>query len=361
MIIKKVLSSVISISIIATSLALLGAATAPYIDPETSTLPAFLGLMYPFLLLLHMLLFVAIFLVKRNMKALLFLLPALCTIHLFLNSFGVSFFGSGKKTQGNVIKVMTYNVHSFTPVSDSTFNVHIPMMQLVKNEQPDILCTQDFRSEKDFNTIDTIKTILKSSYFYNGPGNSKLFPTRAIATFSKCPIVNSGFIVFPGSRGGNQAIFTDIIKNGKIIRIYNVHFKSLGFRANQYEEWKNGKILGKLKFLFKVKDKFAGAFADRSRQVKLVRKHTETCPYPFIIAGDFNDTPSSFAVNSAMTGMKNAFREKGRGYTVTFNGGLPDFQIDYVLVKPFFKVLDYKVIREKLSDHYPVVVKLSCE
>ena len=363
MILKKVIPSVLTISIVGTSVALLGAAIAPYIDPADFEWTAFLGLMYPFLLLLHLLLFVCYFIIKKSALSLFFLIPAIATVHLFLNSFGLNYFSSAKETEGNTLKFMTYNVHMFTYANDLVTNAQPAMLQLIQSEQPEVLCMQDFQLKTGTNgqleTIDSIKTILKTNYFYDGPENPTLFPTQSIVTFSKFPIVNSGYVLFSAASGGNQAIFTDINKNGRIIRIYNVHFESLGFQQSAYEEWATADILGKFKFLYKVKDKFAMAFANRSRQVKMVKKHAGSCPYPFIIAGDFNDTPSSYAVNYTMKGMRNAFREKGRGYRVTFNGGLPDFQIDYVLVQPYFTVLNYNVIRKKLSDHYPVVVTLA--
>ncbi len=362
MIIKKVVRTVLTISIIVTSVALLGAAAAPYIDPANFEWTAFLGLMYPFLFLLHLLLFACYLIIKRSMQTLLFLIPALATIYLFLNSFGLNYFSSAKETKGDTLKFMTYNVHMFTYANDLAANAQPAMLQLIQSQQPEVLCMQDFQLKTgtggQLNTIDSIKTILKTTYFYDGPDNPELFPTQSIVTFSKYPIVNSGFILFSETSGGNQSVFTDINKNGRIVRVYNVHFESLGFQQSEYEEWKNADLIGKFKFLYKVKDKFAVAFANRSKQVKMVRKHANSCPYPFIIAGDFNDTPSSFAVNYTIKGMRNAFREKGCGYTVTFNGGLPDFQIDYVLVQPYFSVLNYNVIRKKLSDHYPVVVTL---
>ncbi|MDB5246690.1 MAG: endonuclease [Segetibacter sp.] len=359
MIIKKVVRSVIGIVIIVTSVALFAAAAAPFIDPSGFDWPAFFGLMYPFLLLLHLLVFVCYVFVKRNKQTLLFLIPALCTLNIFLNSFGLNYFKSAAASEGgNTLKFMTYNVHSFKTANDLTQSAQAPILQLIRNEQPEILCVQDFSTERANNTMDSIKTILQTVNFYRGPADPKLFPTNSIATFSKYPIVDTGFIVLSKISKSNQALFTDINKNGKIIRVYNVHFESLGFQPHEYEEWRNADIIGKLEFLFKVKDKFSVAFSNRSEQVKLLKKHTRTCPYPFIIAGDFNDTPSSFAVNYTMSGMKNAFREKGRGYTVTFNGGLPDFQIDYIMANPFFKILSYNVIRQKLSDHYPVVVNL---
>ena len=356
MIIKKVLSNITGISLVATSVALIGAAAAPYISPASFELTAFLGLMYPFLLLLHLALFVCYFLIKKSKQSLIFLAPPLITVQIFLNSFGLNCFKSETALKGNTVRLITYNVHMFKASNNLNESVQVPILALLKNEQPDILCLQDLQT--DLNTIDTIKAILKAAYFYDGPTDRQVFPTKSIAIFSKYPIVNTGFIVLSETSPVNQAIFTDINKNGKIIRVYNVHFESLGFAPYVYDEWRNADIIGKFEFLFKVKDKFSIAFAHRSEQVKMVKEHTKTCTCPFIIAGDFNDTPSSFAVNYTTSGMKNAFREKGRGYTVTFNGGLPDFQIDYVLVKPFFEVLNYAVIQKKLSDHYPVVVNL---
>jgi endonuclease/exonuclease/phosphatase family metal-dependent hydrolase len=363
MIIRKVLSSLFGLSLIGTSVALVGAAAAPYTDPETFDWLAFLGLMYPFLLLLHIALFIVYTAISRNKKSLLFLIPALFTTHLFLNSFGTNFFRSTSGTSRNQLKLMTYNVHMFKDADDIGTDVQLPIIQLIQAEQPDILCMQDFQNDRGvvLNPSDSIKTLLKASYYYDGPKDLALFPTQSIATISRYPIVNSGYILFSNSSGGNQAIYTDINKNEKIIRVYNTHFQSLGFQPEDYEEWRNADVLGKLKFLFKVKDKFSHAFINRSRQVKMVKKHAKSCKYPIIIEGDFNDTPSSFAVNYTMQGMKNAFREKGRGYAVTFNGGLPDFQIDYIMVNPIFQVMDYHIIRKRLSDHYPVIVKLGYE
>ena len=79
---------------------------------------------------------------------------------------------------------------------------------------------------------------------------------------------------------------------------------------------------------------------------------------PYIIAGDFNDTPTSFAVNSIAKGLKNTFSEKGNGFGITYNGAFPNFQIDYILTTPNFNVKNYQIIKKKLSDHYAVVSDL---
>lgn len=81
--------------------------------------------------------------------------------------------------------------------------------------------------------------------------------------------------------------------------------------------------------------------------------------HPYIVAGDFNDSPASYAVHEMSEGLTNAFRAKAKGYAVTYNGDLPDFQIDYILTNPSFKVLNYNVIKQKLSDHFPVRADIS--
>ena len=66
------------------------------------------------------------------------------------------------------------------------------------------------------------------------------------------------------------------------------------------------------------------------------------CPYPYIISGDFNDTPSSYAVNQMAKGFKNAFREKGTGLGRTYNGDFPNYQIDYIMAS---RSLMWKITR----------------
>jgi len=85
-----------------------------------------------------------------------------------------------------------------------------------------------------------------------------------------------------------------------------------------------------------------------------IKEDAAKCPYPYIISGDFNDTPTSYAVNKMSEGLKNAFCEKGSGFGRTYNGDFPNYQIDYIMASPAFNVLSYQIIEKKLSDHYPV-------
>ncbi|MDV3197467.1 MAG: hypothetical protein Q8884_02675, partial [Sweet potato little leaf phytoplasma] len=80
---------------------------------------------------------------------------------------------------------------------------------------------------------------------------------------------------------------------------------------------------------------------------------------PYIIMGDFNDTPVSYALNNLTKGMQNSFQKKGSGLAITYNGDFPNFQIDYILATPQFDILSYNIIKESFSDHYPVTCNVS--
>ena len=96
------------------------------------------------------------------------------------------------------------------------------------------------------------------------------------------------------------------------------------------------------------------AFIKRSMQVVKIKDNAANCPYPYVIMGDFNDTPTSYAVNQMSKGLTNAFFVKGSGLGRTYNGDFPNYQIDYVMSSSAFDVRSYHIIEKKLSDHYPV-------
>ena len=96
------------------------------------------------------------------------------------------------------------------------------------------------------------------------------------------------------------------------------------------------------------------AFLKRSGQVDLMKKEMASCKTPYLIAGDFNDTPASYVVTQITEGLNNAFVKKGSGMGKTYNGKFPNFQIDYILTSKNLEVLNYNITEAKLSDHFPV-------
>jgi endonuclease/exonuclease/phosphatase family metal-dependent hydrolase len=177
-----------------------------------------------------------------------------------------------------------------------------------------------------------------------------------MAIFSKYPIVAHGLVPLAEKLTENACLFIDVKTNNKIFRVYSVHLQSIRFDPEDYK-YLNGiakQGAPDISSTRRLGGKLKSAFMKRSEQVMKIKAHAALCAYPYIISGDFNDTPVSYAVHQMAKGLKNAFREKGLGLGRTYNGSFPNYQIDYVMVSPQFDVTSYKIIEKKLSDHYPV-------
>ena len=194
-------------------------------------------------------------------------------------------------------------------------------------------------------------------YYYNEAGTKLILPGHTFYAPSK---INKGDIIFKNS-SGNESIFVDLDINGKDLRVYNIHLQSISFDKEDYtylekvtkemvvEKGSSKRIIRMLK----------GAFKKRSEQVDMMKEHINNCRTPYIIAGDFNDTPASYAVTKKMQSLNNAFIKKGSGLGRTYNGDFPNFQIDYIATTKDIEVTNYHIVKAKLSDHFPVRSDLS--
>lgn len=341
------------------SVSILLSLLASLVDPRMCWQLVFFGLAYPPLLIANIVLGLYWFL--RFSK--FFFIPLISILigwSIFAKSFNFSSTTAGGPKKSPVyLRLMTYNVHSFQGIgTNASKPTRTEILQIIKNEQPDVLCIQEFFSRKkgEAAMVDSIKKALNTSYFYRFTVKNIDYEGNGIAAFSKFPIVKKGLIPLAESNSTNQCIFIDIKKADKIVRVYTVHLQSIQFMPEDYQAIDSVKKVEEtnLHSYKRILSKLKKAFLKRSEQVYLVKNHAATSPYPFIIAGDFNDTPASFALNKMSEGLTNAFREKGKGFGATYNGDFPNYQIDYILAQPKFEVINYIVIKKKLSDHYGI-------
>ncbi|WP_026896941.1 endonuclease/exonuclease/phosphatase family protein [Daejeonella oryzae] len=330
---------------------------AAFVDPQTFWPLAFFGLAYPAFFFINVL-FIIYWLIRSPKFALLSFLCIL-TGYKFVAShigFRETTAIAVPKSSQNFLRVMTYNVHNFKKFGDKNDEfTKDQILDLIRKEQPDVLCIQEFFSRKkgDYNFIKLIQEIMDTEHYYFEPSTDNGYETLGMAIFSKLPIKNKGILHFKDVQG-NEALFVDVKFNDKPVRIYNVHFQSINFKPEDYKYIKGITKERDVESSRRIGSRLKRAFLKRSDQVKLVKKHTEELNSPFVVVGDFNDTPVSFTVNYMSDGLKNAFREKGSGFGITYNGEFPNFQIDYILVSKEVNVKNYLIIDKKLSDHYPV-------
>ena len=89
--------------------------------------------------------------------------------------------------------------------------------------------------------------------------------------------------------------------------------------------------------------------------------HKKTSPYKTVICGDFNNTAYSYVYKEISEGMKDTFKEAGNGFGRTFAFKYFPIRIDFILVEEAFEVNGFKTYDNKLSDHFPIVAKISLE
>lgn len=342
------------------ALVLLLSYTASLISPATFWPLAFIGLGYPFLLAVN-LLFVIYWLFRKPLYALL----SISTIILgwkflvstigFRESTGIQV----PKSSQSFVRVLTWNAHYFKKFDEQNDKmIKDQMLDVIRHEQPDIICLQEFYSRKkgEFNIRKSILEILNTEHYYIEEIMGNDYETIGLAIFSKYRIRKKGNIVFPNTDRGNQVAYADFKVNKQTFRIYNVHLQSIKFQKEDYNYLKEIKQINTddSESPKRIGSRLKQAFIKRGEQAKILRTHARESELPYIIVGDFNDTPVSYTVNTLSKDIKNGFREKGSGFGVTYNGDFPNFQIDYILASSEFNVMNYCIINKKLSDHYPV-------
>ncbi len=340
---------------------LAGAYLAPSISPEKAWPIAFLGLAYPALLPLN-LIFVVYWLFVRWKFATISLLGILCGWNVLVSCIGFRWGDPAetKKTSASFLRVMTYNVHYWRAFDDNMNSVLNKeyMLDVIRREDPDVLCLQEFytKKSKDLNTLRSLENVLGTRY--HAIANMLPYETeqQGLAIFSKYPIVENGSLLFPHTDRGNEAMYVDIRYQNRLMRVYSVHLQSIGFQPEDYQYLKDVKQISTdaIRPSRRIGSRLKRAFLKRAEQAELLKAHTRQCELPFIVCGDFNDTPVSYALNTVARGLNNTFRDRGNGIGITYNGDFPNFQIDYILTSPGFITRTYAVPARKISDHYAV-------
>jgi endonuclease/exonuclease/phosphatase family metal-dependent hydrolase len=340
---------------------LLFAYSASFINPNTFWIPAFFGLAYPAILVVNTV-FMVYWLISSPRYALLSALTILIgwnvlTAYIgFRESSGIMV----PKSSESFIRVLTYNVHNFKQFGDKNDKfTKDQILDIIRKEQPDVLCFQEFftRQRGEYNFKKLIPEIMNSNYYYFKPTTDNGYESSGTAIFSKYPIIKTGKVLFAKTMNWNEAVYADIKVGEKIFRVYNVHFQSISFQPEDYQYLKKvtNEIDTDVESSRKIGSRLKQAFEKRGNQVNILLEHTrDSCTTPYLIAGDFNDTPISYTVTKASQGLQNSFREKGSGFGITYNGEFPNFQIDYIMASPEFTVKNYLIVKKKLSDHYPV-------
>ncbi len=328
-----------------------------HISPDKVHYFALFGLFFPFLVIANFL-----FLLFRIYKKKSHFFISLIALLLGINHIRDFYAFNNKEiisNSENNLKIMTYNVRMFDLYEwNENKNAGDNIIDIIKKENADIICLQEFFSNRKNKRKQEIKKIQEiKDYIISSRKGRTLFGN---AIFSKFPIINHGY-VNDGSEN-NKNIFADIKKGKDTIRIYNIHLASIHLNRDDYKFMNNVNLNNKDENIEGVKDigeKLLSAYKIRSHEVDAISLDIENSPYKTIVCGDFNDTPISYTYRKLKEGLKDGFIEAGFGIGNTYVGNIPFFRIDYIFHSPNLQCIKYKRIKESFSDHYPILTELT--
>ncbi|WP_400078078.1 endonuclease/exonuclease/phosphatase family protein [Winogradskyella sp. R77965] len=306
----------------------------PYIPPKSFATLSVLSLSVPLLILLNVIFF--IYWLLRVKKQLILSLVVLLLGWNYISSM-YKFSSSKNIEDADNISVMSFNVRLFNKFEWlPSKTVKEEIINLIKSEQPDLLCLQEYR------TGDPI--VLDGYYNYNA------FPVdRTVkwgqAIYSKFPIVNSGSLEFPNTY--NNGIFVDIVKQKDTIRLYTLHLQSSGIQTDveNLKKETSGNLFKQV----------GSTFKRQQDQVELFLEHKSKSPHKAIVTGDFNNTAYSYIYKEIKgDDLVDAFEEAGNGFGKTYDFKFFPLRIDFILAHKDFAVNGFKTFEDRLSDHYPI-------
>ncbi|TDH25165.1 hypothetical protein EXU57_13740 [Segetibacter sp. 3557_3] len=345
------------------ALVFLLACLAPYLDPSVWWFMGFLGLAFPYLVIL--LIFSMFFWWVVNFKySLIPILTLLIGFKQLQVLFGVkpgTMFKDRKDT--SAIRIVDWNIRSFEGLSNKADKKRIDRLSIaeaIMRKNPDVVCLQEFNHSNVQDNFALFSSKYPHHYF------SKDFKRRTnnyqsgSVIFSKHPIIDSGRIEYPGPYN-ESLIFADIKGPHGTIRVLTTHLQSFKFNKRDYEgmeQIKNteNQSLQASKSLFQ---KMRLAFTKRSEQARIVRSVLEKVPYPAVLCGDFNDVPNSYTYAQIRSNWQDAFLATSMGIGRTFIDVAPTLRIDYIMVEPRFDILQFDMVDEALSDHLMLITDVA--
>jgi endonuclease/exonuclease/phosphatase family metal-dependent hydrolase len=324
----------------------------PYVSPETMSFLTFVGLAYPWLLLLN---FIFIFIWAAS-RMRYWWYSAACILlgfgHL-MSVFGIHFL-KGNTSDSN-LKIVSFNVGSTLSYENTTKKLN----DFIKKQDGDVICFQEFalHDEGLKNAIKAMEALQKYPYKMRLNGSTNVI-------FSKSPIVSKDNIPFDNPNGSNGCNYADIkLPNDKLIRIYNVHLESnnvsgIADYLTEKAEFDKKATWGKVLVMLKLVRRNA---RKRANQAEKIAQHIASSPYPVIVCGDFNDIPVSYTYNILSENLTDAFKVRGHGFGTTYSGNIPALKIDYILTDKKITPHSFDIPDVRFSDHFPVVSVVQIE
>lgn len=250
-------------------------------------------------------------------------------------------------TKDTTIKLASYNVKSF----DYQHAKVDSLIDFLKREKVDLLCLQEFRNYQLSNKQYTQKRIAEKlefphHYFIKYPSH-----VQGVAIFSKYPITQLDTLYISKSEVNGGVLATIETDEGSF-GIVNFHLSSFRYKAT----WDDRKKKGWRRTLITIIRDTQKALRLHDDKIQKIMKAVDGYPHPLLLAGDMNSAPFSHSSMQFAGKFKDSFMERGNGlgWTIPIWKGW-GVRIDYQFASEEWEICNHKIVRQTLSDHYPII------
>ena len=337
------------------ALLLLLSVSAQVISPESTTIPAFLGMAYPFLWVI-ICLFAVYSLIRRARGYFIANLILLAAVSPTTFTYLPVHESKPITPSRDEIKVLSLNTQAFG------YEKHLPdkpnpVLSYIKESGADIVCLQEallIDRQKGYVSEATLKSFLPQ-FPYIDRHTAQPSGGSSLILLSKYPIENARRIPLSSVFNGGMAYVLRI--GSKKLTVVNLHLESFRLTNRDAE-----------RYLELVKDadtqalrdqmgqKLGTAFRKRAEQVDALRMDPAFTDSKYLlIAGDFNDTPISYTRYRLAEGRTDAFRHSGSGCGFSFTYHKMSFRLDHIIHSKNIRSRYCRVDNmARISDHQPI-------
>lgn len=348
-------------------LAYLSTCLVPFINTGENWLLAFPGLVFPFIFF-GLVIFIILWIFLKSKWwwiSLIVLVVGLQQILAVFSFHVAEKFSYNKNTE--TLRVLQWNVTSWDEgdrKENGGASYRPFMLDLVKKDNADVLCFQEFFESKDTgyykSNISALNKMGYPYYYFVLLSDSREDLKSGTAIFSKYPIIDTASFDYKINYTGEHLLYADIKFQNEMLRIYTTHLQPVYFDNAEY------KISGWLKpakesdfdYYHSLFSRFKRGFEYRYAQSVYVHEKMEESPYPSIMCGDFNDVPNSNTYFTVKGNLQDVFLKKGSGFGATIPYFSKMLRIDYIFADKKFKVTQFHVDHVPYSNHYPLLTDL---
>jgi endonuclease/exonuclease/phosphatase family metal-dependent hydrolase len=354
--IKQVL---IALNLLLVIVYLLGCAL-PWLSPQWFWLLGFMGFGFPYIVVVLIGTFIFWLFIKPQYALFVFLIIG-CgyqQIHSLFAFNTNTVFNPSKAI--NSIRVISWNIGNLSrKTQEKNAKTHKPeeVVTAILSQNADVICLQEFADIKEgLHTPTEFISINKRYPYLYFPGwkIGPYYHRSGNVIFSKYPILITDSATF---ENGENIIKANIAINNDTFSFFSVHLDSYKFSKNEFEEiggektthkqnWKG--IFSKVKHTLQI----------HNNEANIVNNFMAQTQYPSILCADMNEVPTNYVYWKIRNNKQDAFLQKGFGLGKTYNSLSAVLRIDYILPSVHFKVHQFNIIDNGLSDHKMLVADI---